>query len=47
MYSAVWTGDNQASFEHMRGSVHMLLSMSVAGLSFVGADIGGFENSPS
>ena len=26
-------------------SVHMLLSMSVAGLGFVGADIGGYANS--
>ncbi|XP_063725366.1 neutral alpha-glucosidase C-like isoform X2 [Symsagittifera roscoffensis] len=44
---AVWTGDNKASWEHMRASIPMLLSMNVVGLTFVGADVGGFFGDPS
>lgn len=46
-WGAVWTGDNAASWEHLRSSVPMLLSLGVAGLSFVGADVGGFFGDPS
>ena len=46
-YGAVWTGDNGSDYKDMKISIHMLLSMSVAGLGFVGADIGGFANSTS
>eukprot|EP00042_Codosiga_hollandica_P024719 m.105695 g.105695 ORF g.105695 m.105695 type:complete len:978 (+) comp51655_c0_seq1:1641-4574(+) len=45
-YGAVWTGDNHSTWEHLRISIPMLLSMSVAGISFAGADIGGFFGSP-
>lgn len=38
----MWTGDNRATEEHMLMSIPMLLQMSVAGLGFVGTDIGGF-----
>lgn len=41
-HGAVWTGDNLASWEHMKASVPMLLSHSVAGITFIGADVGGF-----
>ena len=40
-------GDNKASWEHMRASIPMLLSMNVVGLTFVGADVGGFFGDPS
>ena len=43
---AVWTGDNEASWDHLKASLPMLLSMSAAGLPFVGADIGGFFKNP-
>ena len=43
---AVWTGDNVADWEHLKVSIPMLLSLSVAGLQFVGADIGGFFKNP-
>ena len=43
---AVWTGDNTADWEHLKVSIPMLLSLSVAGLQFVGADIGGFFKNP-
>lgn len=45
-YAAAWTGDNQARWDHLKISVPMLLSLSVAGMPFVGADVGGFFNNP-
>lgn len=44
--TAVWTGDNTASWEHLRSTVPMLLSLSVAGIPHVGADVGGFFKNP-
>ena len=41
-YSAVWTGDNVPSWEHLALSVPMLAHMGVSGVPFVGADVGGF-----
>ena len=43
-YAAVWTGDNVASDDHMMLSFKMLANMSLCGLDFVGADVGGFMN---
>ncbi|KAK0397094.1 hypothetical protein QR680_001980 [Steinernema hermaphroditum] len=40
--AAVWTGDNMADWGHLKSSVPMLLSLSVAGIPHVGADVGGF-----
>ncbi|KAJ1830532.1 hypothetical protein IWW55_001548 [Coemansia sp. RSA 2706] len=45
-YGAVWTGDNTADWEHLRASVPMVLSNNVAGIHFVGADVGGFFGNP-
>lgn len=41
-YGAVWTGDNFAGWDHLRISLPMMLSISISGLHFVGADVGGF-----
>lgn len=41
-YSAVWTGDNVASDEHMLLSARMVASMGLSGFSFAGPDVGGF-----
>ena len=46
-YAAVWTGDNKASWAHLAASTPMLLSLSVAGIPFVGADVGGFFGNPT
>lgn len=43
-YAAIWTGDNVATWEHLRISVPMCLTTALAGISFCGADIGGFVN---
>ncbi|XP_015603638.1 neutral alpha-glucosidase AB [Cephus cinctus] len=41
-YAAAWTGDNSAEWEHLKISYPMCLSMAISGLSFCGADVGGF-----
>ncbi len=46
-YSAVWTGDNYASWDHLALSIPMLANLSVSGVSFVGGDVGGFNEMPS
>jgi alpha-glucosidase len=46
-YAAVWTGDNYASWDHLALTIPMLANMSVSGVPFVGADVGGFNEMPS
>jgi alpha-glucosidase len=41
-YSAVWTGDNTASPEHLMLGLRMLMGMGLCGVPFTGMDIGGF-----
>lgn len=41
-YSAVWTGDNVSSWNHLQISIPEVLNLSLSGVSFSGADIGGF-----
>lgn len=41
-YSALWTGDNSSVWEHLEGSIPMLLNLGLSGYSYVGSDIGGF-----
>uniref|UniRef100_A0A673A4J3 Glucosidase, alpha; neutral C n=1 Tax=Sphaeramia orbicularis TaxID=375764 RepID=A0A673A4J3_9TELE len=43
---AVWTGDNVASWKYLKISIPMLLSLSVSGIVFCGADVGGFVEDP-
>ncbi|XP_039597410.1 neutral alpha-glucosidase C isoform X1 [Polypterus senegalus] len=45
-FGAVWTGDNVASWEYLQISIPMLLALSITGISFCGADIGGFVQDP-
>jgi len=45
-YSAVWTGDNEATDDHMLLSARMVTSMGLSGISFTGPDIGGFMGNP-
>jgi len=46
-YAATWTGDNSATWNHMRISIPQLANLGVSGYAFVGADIGGFNGSPT
>ncbi|CAG9326902.1 unnamed protein product [Blepharisma stoltei] len=45
-YGAIWTGDNNSKWSHLEYSMPMCLSIAVAGLSFCGADVGGFFGNP-
>lgn len=46
-FAAVWTGDNSATWDHLRLSIPMLLNMSVSGIPFIGSDIGGYSGNPT
>ncbi|KAK5609207.1 hypothetical protein CRENBAI_014696 [Crenichthys baileyi] len=43
---AVWTGDNVSSWEYLKISLPMVLSLNLAGIAFCGADVGGFVKDP-
>ena len=46
-YAATWTGDNSSSWNHLRLSTPMLLSLGLSGMPFAGVDLGGFSGTPS
>ena len=46
-YSAVWTGDNSASYDDLALSIRTNLGLGLSGVSFVGCDVGGFIGTPS
>lgn len=46
-YSAIWTGDNTATWEHLKASIAMVGALTLGGQSLVGADVGGFFKHPS
>ena len=41
-HAMVWTGDNFSTWEHLRLTVPMGLSLGLSGIAFHGADVGGF-----
>ncbi|CAK9153422.1 unnamed protein product [Ilex paraguariensis] len=45
-YGAVWTGDNSADWDQLKVSVPMVLTLGLTGVSFSGADVGGFFGNP-
>lgn len=45
-YASVWTGDNVATWDHLRLGVLQLQRLSVSGMPFCGTDIGGFSGEP-
>lgn len=46
-YSAVWTGDNVSTDEHMLLGIRLLNSMGISGIPVTGMDIGGFTGNPT
>ncbi|EAY02699.1 Glycosyl hydrolases family 31 protein [Trichomonas vaginalis G3] len=46
-FSWHWSGDNDASWEHLRLSLDMLISSNLNGLPFTGSDVGGFTGNVS
>jgi alpha-glucosidase len=47
LYSATWTGDNSATWDHLRLSVQQLISLGLSGFAYSGADVGGFTGGAS
>ena len=45
-YSATWTGDNSATWNHLRQTTPQLINLGLSGFGMVGADAGGFAGSP-
>lgn len=45
-HSAVWTGDNLSTWEHLRQNLNMVLNLGLCGVPVCGADIGGFGGRP-
>ncbi|KAF8320449.1 alpha-glucosidase [Clavulina sp. PMI_390] len=46
-WGAVWTGDNMGTWEHMAVGIPITLTDSIAGIQFIGADVGGFFGNPT
>ena len=46
-FGFTWTGDNSATWNHLKLATQMLLNLGMSGISMVGDDIGGFNGSPS
>lgn len=45
-YAAIWTGDNVTSWDHVWMSAIQCQRLSISGVSFCGADLGGFLQKP-
>lgn len=43
---AMWTGDNEAKWDHLAAAFPMLLNQGISGFPFAGADVGGFFGNP-
>ncbi len=46
-YSAVWTGDNEATDDHLMLSARLVNSLGLSGVAFTGPDLGGFMGTPT
>lgn len=41
-FGVVWTGDTSSNWDHLHDAVQMLCNLSLSGVPFCGADVGGF-----
>lgn len=46
-YSVTWTGDNQATWDHLRLSIQQIINLGLSGFSYGAADVSGFAGGPS
>jgi alpha-glucosidase len=46
-YAATWTGDNVSTWDYLKASVPMSLTLGLSGQPFSGPDLGGFSGSPT
>jgi len=45
-YAATWTGDNSATWDHLKLAIAQTLSLGLSGFGWVGTDVGGFAGGP-
>jgi alpha-glucosidase len=45
-YAATWTGDNSATWDHLRLAVAQTLNLGLSGFAYTGTDVGGFAGGP-
>ena len=41
-YAAMWTGDNESSYDDLLLQMRMVMSLGISGMPYVGCDLGGF-----
>ena len=46
-FGTTWTGDNSATWDHLRLAMEQALSLGASGMPFSGADVGGFSGTPT
>jgi len=46
-FSSVWTGDNMATWDHLKIANIQCQRLAASGISFAGSDVGGFIGSPN
>jgi alpha-glucosidase len=46
-YAATWTGDNVSTWDYLKASIPMSLTLGLSGQPFSGPDLGGFSGSPT
>lgn len=46
-YAAMWTGDNNSTWEHFANSFSQCMTGNLFGMVFCGADVGGFFGNTS
>ena len=46
-YAVTWTGDNSASWDHLKLSVQQIVNLGLSGFAWSGADVSGFAGGPS
>lgn len=46
-FASAWTGDNNANWEHLHLASIQSQRMAISGFSFIGSDIGGFNDQPT
>jgi len=46
-FAATWTGDNLATWDHLKLSIQQIINLGLSGFSYSAADVGGFAGGPS
>ncbi len=46
-YAVTWTGDNSATWDHLKLSVHQIINLGLSGFGYTAADVSGFTGGPS